>query len=51
MLPYDIILEISNFIPFYLNKRLFISNKFFFEIYKEKYLKNIQLMVLFILLV
>uniref|UniRef100_A0A6C0LX73 F-box domain-containing protein n=1 Tax=viral metagenome TaxID=1070528 RepID=A0A6C0LX73_9ZZZZ len=42
MLPYDIILEISDFIPFYLNKNLFISNKFFFELYKEKYLKNIN---------
>jgi hypothetical protein len=42
MLPYEIILEISNFIPLYLNKDLFLSNKFFFGIFKKKYLNNIK---------
>ena len=41
MLPYDIILEIMNFSPLYLNKNILMTNKFFFELYKEKYLKNI----------
>lgn len=41
MLPYDIILEIIEYSPLYSNKNIFMSNKFFFDLYKEKYLKNI----------
>ena len=41
MLPYDLLLEISNFNKLYENKGLFFVNKYFFEIYKKKYLKNV----------
>lgn len=42
MLPYEIIIEITKFTPLYLNKGIFFSNKYFFEIYKQKYLNNIK---------
>jgi len=42
MLPYEIIIEITKFKPLYLNKNIFFSNKYFYEIYKNKYLKNIM---------
>ena len=41
MLPYEIIIEITKFTPLYLNKGIFFSNKYFFKIYKNKFLKNI----------
>ena len=41
-LPYDIIYEIINYNPLYLNKHIFLSNKFFYKIYSEKYLENIK---------
>jgi hypothetical protein len=42
MLPYEIIIVTSNYNPLYLNKGIFLSNKFFFEIFKKKYLNNIK---------
>ena len=41
MIPYDLIIEITNYYPLYINKNLYLSNKFFYEIYSKKYLKNI----------
>jgi len=41
MLPYELIEEIGNFNKLYHNKGLFLINKYFFELYKQKYLKNV----------
>lgn len=41
MIPYDLIIEITKYYPLYINKNLYLSNKFFYELYSKKYLKNI----------
>jgi len=41
MIPYEIIIEITKYYPLYVNKNLYLTNKFFYELYSEKYLKNI----------
>jgi hypothetical protein len=40
-IPYEIIIEITKYIPFYLNKNILSTNKYFFRYYKKKYLKNV----------
>ena len=41
MLPYELIEEIGKFNKLYHNKGFFLINKYFFELYKQKYLKNV----------
>jgi hypothetical protein len=43
LLPYEIIIEISNYIPSLHNNKIYLSNTYFFELHKKKFLKNINL--------
>ena len=41
MIPYEIIIEITKYYPLYVNKNIYFSNKYFYNLYLKKYLKNI----------
>ena len=43
LLPYEIITEISNYIPSLNHNKIYLSNKYFSRLHKKKILKNIHL--------
>jgi len=43
LLPYEIIIEISNYIPSLHHNKIYLSNKYFSGLHKKKILKNINL--------
>jgi hypothetical protein len=43
LLPYEIIIEISNYIPSLHHNKIYLSNTYFFELHNKKFLKNINL--------
>ena len=40
-IPYEIINEIMSYNTLYVNRPIFLSNKFFYKLYSEEYLKNV----------
>ena len=40
-IPYEIINEIMSYNTLYVNRPIFLSNKFFNKLYSEEYLKNV----------